>query len=88
MGATAAPRQRTAGQGNRKQPNKGGLSSMIGGFKREPPAAGSIAADSSKSSDPPRWGSLAIDSNQGPDWGWSIDYATPEAADRRALDAS
>ena len=39
-GATAAPRQGTAGRRGRNQPDKGGLSSMIGGFKAKPAATG------------------------------------------------
>lgn len=37
----------------------------------------------------PSWawaaGALAIDENQGDHWGWAVDYATQQDADRRAL---
>ena len=83
--AGPAPRQGSASRGSPKAGGKGGLSSMIGNIKAKPPAGGRATAESSKPAERPLWGSLAIDSNQGQVWGWSIDYPTPEAADRHAL---
>lgn len=67
--------------GNQPPANTGGLTSMLGGFKAPSPTPGKKA----KPPKPPQHGALAIDSNQGPAWGWAINYATPQAADRRAL---
>ena len=85
--ATAAAAQKRGAQqpGTQKQVGKRGLSRMIGGIKAKPPAGVGAAANSSKPAGRPLFGALAIDSNQGPNWGWSIDYPTPEAAERRAL---
>ena len=83
--AAAARKQGAQRPGTQKQAGKGGLSSMIGAVKAKPPAGGGAPADSPQPAQRPLWGSLAIDSNQGSVWGWSIDYPTPEAADRRAL---
>ena len=82
----AASRKRGAQRpGTQKQAGRGGLSNMIGAVKAKPPAGGAAAAESPQPAQRPLWGSLAIDANQGSVWGWSIDYPTPEAADRRAL---
>ncbi len=85
--ATAAAARNPGAQqpGTQNQAGKGGLSNMIGAVKAKPPAGSGAAADSPRPAQRPLWGSLAIDSNQGSVWGWSIDYPTPEAADRRAL---
>ena len=83
--AAAARKQGAPRPGTQKQSGKGGLSSMIGAVKAKPPAGGGTAAESSQPAARPLWGALAIDSNQGPNWGWSIDYPTPEAASQRAL---
>ena len=80
-----SPGPAPASQGSRNRAGKGGLSSMIGGIRAKPPADGGASAASANLAERSLWGSLAIDSNQGQAWGWSIDYATPAAADRRAL---
>ena len=83
--AAASRKQGAQQPGTQKQAGKGRLSSMIGAVKAKPPAGGEATADSPQPAQRPLWGALAIDSNQGPNWGWSIDYPTPEVADRRAL---
>ena len=83
--AAASRKQGAQQPGTQKQAGKGRLSSMIGAVKAKPPAGGEATADSPQPAQRPLWGSLAIDANQGSVWGWSIDYPTPEAADRRAL---
>lgn len=82
--AGKAPRQGSTSSAGPKVSGTGDLSSLIGGIKTKPSAGGEATAESSQGR-PPLWGSLAIDSNQGPAWGWSVDYPTSEAADRRAL---
>ncbi|MCE2486016.1 MAG: DUF4189 domain-containing protein [Desulfurellaceae bacterium] len=65
--------------GNQPPANSGSLTSMLGSFTAP---SSTPKADPPK---PPQYGALAIGSNQGPAWGWAINYATPQAADRRAL---
>ena len=84
-GASVAPGQGSRDPESREPAGEGGLSSLIGTIRAKPPAQGGIAANSREPGSRPLWGALAIDSNQGPAWGWSIDYPTPEAAERRAL---
>lgn len=62
--------------------NTGGLTGLLGSFK----APSSMSSDKKATPlNPSLYGALAIDSNQGPSWGWSINYPTPQAAARRAL---
>ena len=68
--------------GNPPSANTGGLTDLLGGFQAPSSTPSGKKADPLK---PPLYGALAIDSNQGPSWGWAINYATTQAADRRAL---
>ena len=75
----SSQRQRT---GSQPPANTGGLTSMLGGFTAP---SSTPSGNKPPSPKPPVYGALAIDSNQGPAWGWAINYATTQAADRRAL---
>lgn len=79
-----APSSGSQRQQARTQPpaNTGSVTSLLGGFTApsSPPRG-----KKSKRPKPPVYGALAIDSNQGPSWGWAINYATTQAAERRAL---
>ena len=68
--------------GNQPPANTGGLSGLLGGFKAP---SSTPSGKKAKPPKPPQHGALAIDSNQGPSWGWAINYATSQAAERRAL---
>lgn len=60
----------------------GSVTSLLGSFKAPASPPGGQKAPPSQ---PAQHGALAIDSHQGPAWGWSINYPTPQAAARRAL---
>ncbi len=77
--SNGSQRQQTRTQ---SQANTGGLTDLFGSFTTPSSTPSGKEADPLK---PPLYGALAIDSHQGPSWGWAINYATPQAADRRAL---
>ena len=81
-GTSPTPGQGDASASDRKQADKGRLTSMIGGFKPKAPSDGGQTA---KSVNHTLWGSLAIDSNRGPAWRCAINYATAQDVGRRAL---
>ncbi len=59
--------------------DRGRMDELIGRFE-------SLSKDNPTSASSSFHGALAIDFNQGQAWGWSIDYPTPSAAAKRALD--